>query len=76
VVAASVGTDGVDGPTDASGALVDGTTIARAKAAGLEPHAYLEDNNAYAFFEVLGDLIKTGPTSTNVGDLQAVMVDE
>jgi hydroxypyruvate reductase len=76
VVAASVGTDGVDGPTDASGALVDGTTIARAKAAGLEPHVYLEDNNAYAFFEVLGDLIKTGPTSTNVGDLQAVMIDE
>jgi hydroxypyruvate reductase len=77
VVAASVGTDGVDGPTDASGAFVDSTTIARANAAGLHaPRVYLEDNNAYAFFEALDDLIKTGPTSTNVGDLQAVLIGE
>lgn len=77
VVAASVGTDGVDGPTDAAGALVDSTTITRAHAAGLAaPDVYLEDNNAYAFFEVLDDLIKTGPTSTNVGDLQAVLIGE
>ena len=75
VVAASVGTDGVDGPTDASGAFVDSTTMARANAAGLDaPRVYLEDNNAYAFFEVLNDLIKTAPTSTNVGDLQAVLI--
>lgn len=75
VAAASVGTDGVDGPTDASGAFVDSTTVARANAAGLDaPRVYLEDNNAYAFFEVLNDLIKTAPTSTNVGDLQAVLI--
>jgi len=77
VVVASVGTDGVDGPTDASGAFVDSTTIARASAAGLEPpRVYLEDNNAYVFFEALNDLIRTAPTSTNVGDLQAVLIGE
>jgi glycerate 2-kinase len=73
-VAASIGTDGVDGPTDAAGALVDSTTIARAQTAGLGPPGrYLDDNNAYAFFEALGDLIHTGPTDTNVGDLQVIL---
>jgi hydroxypyruvate reductase len=77
VAAASVGTDGVDGPTDATGAIVDSTTIVRANAAGLDaPHVYLDDNNTYAFFDALNDLIKTGPTSTNVGDLQAVLIAE
>jgi hydroxypyruvate reductase len=77
VAAVSVGTDGVDGPTDAAGAIVDNTTVARADAAGLgPPHLYLRDNNTYAFFAALGDLIKTGPTSTNVGDLQAVLIGE
>ncbi|PYR58340.1 MAG: glycerate kinase [Acidobacteria bacterium] len=72
--AASIGTDGVDGPTDAAGALVDSTTIARAQTAGLGPPGrYLDDNNAYAFFEALGDLIHTGPTDTNVGDLQVIL---
>jgi hydroxypyruvate reductase len=75
--AASVGTDGVDGPTDATGAIIDSTTIVRAAAAGLDaPHVYLDDNNTYAFFDALNDLIKTGPTSTNVGDLQAVLIAE
>jgi len=75
VVAASIGTDGIDGPTDAAGAVVDPTTLARAEAAGL-PHAqtYLDDNNAYEFFDRLGDLIRTGPTSTNVGDLQVILI--
>jgi hydroxypyruvate reductase len=74
VVAASVGTDGIDGPTDAAGAVVDWTTLERARAAKLgEPAAYLHDNNAYAFFDALGDLIKTGPTNTNVGDLQVFL---
>jgi glycerate 2-kinase len=69
--AASAGTDGIDGPTDAAGAIVDSSTIDRARAAQLdEPAAYLHDNNAYAFFEALDDLIKTGPSGTNVGDLQ------
>jgi glycerate 2-kinase len=74
-MAASVGTDGIDGPTDAAGALVDSTTLTRAAAGSLEPPArYLDDNNAYAFFEALGDLIHTGPTGTNVGDLQIILV--
>jgi hydroxypyruvate reductase len=71
---ASVGTDGIDGPTDAAGALVDSTTIERAQAAGVSPGSFLADNNAYAFFARLGDLIHTGPTGTNVGDLQVVLL--
>ena len=71
---ASVGTDGIDGPTDAAGAIADATTRDRARAAGLDPHAFLSDNNAYAFFDALGDLIHTGPTGTNVGDLQVFLL--
>ena len=71
---ASVGTDGIDGPTDAAGAIVDPTTVERARSAGLSPDAFLDDNNAYAFFAALGDLIHTGPTDTNVGDLQIILL--
>ncbi len=67
-------TDGSDGPTDAAGAIVDGSTIRRAREMGLDPAAYLADNNSYAFFNLLGDLIKTGPTNTNVNDLAMVFV--
>jgi hydroxypyruvate reductase len=75
VAAASVGTDGIDGPTDAAGAIVDPTTFERAAAAGLAaPEDYLTDNNTYEFFNRIGDLIRTGPTSTNVGDLQVILV--
>jgi glycerate 2-kinase len=76
VVAAvcSVGTDGIDGPTDAAGALVDSTTLDRAAAAGLVPARFLQNNDAYAFFDALGDLINTGPTGTNVGDLQVILL--
>jgi glycerate 2-kinase len=74
VAAASVGTDGIDGPTDAAGAVVDATTLHRAAEHGLDqPERYLEDNNSYFFFSPLGDLIKTGPTDTNVGDLQVLL---
>lgn len=76
VAAASVGTDGIDGPTDAAGAIVDHTTLARAGAAGIEPDDYLNDNNSYVFFMTLNDLIRLGPTHTNVGDLQVVLVGE
>jgi hydroxypyruvate reductase len=71
---ASVGTDGVDGPTDAAGAVVDSATGSRARAAGLSPARFLENNDAYTFFEALGDLIHTGPTGTNVGDLQVILL--
>ena len=75
VAVASVGTDGIDGPTDAAGALVDTTTARRARDAGLgDPERYLEDNNSYEFFLGLGDLIYTGPTATNVGDIQITLI--
>ena len=74
-VAASVGTDGIDGPTDAAGAVVDTTTLGRAQERSLAPERYLDDNNTYAFFRALGDLIVTGPTNTNVGDIQVVLID-
>jgi len=73
-VLASVGTDGIDGPTDAAGAIADRTTRARARAAGVDARAHLDDNNAYAFFDAIGDLIHTGPTGTNVGDLQVILL--
>jgi glycerate 2-kinase len=71
---ASVGTDGVDGPTDAAGAVADSSTLQRAAAASLAPARFLERNDAYAFFAALGDLIQTGPTGTNVGDLQIILL--
>jgi hydroxypyruvate reductase len=71
---ASVGTDGYDGPTDAAGALADRQSAGRARARGLAPAPYLDDNNAYEFFAALGDLVHTGPTGTNVGDLQLVLL--
>ncbi len=74
VVLASVGTDGVDGPTDAAGALADSTTVARARSAGASPDRALADNDSYAFFAAIGDLIHTGPTGTNVGDLQIILI--
>jgi glycerate-2-kinase len=67
---ASVGTDGIDGPTDAAGAIVDSSTLARAKEKGLDARAALQAHDSYPFFEALGDLLVTGPTGTNVGDLQ------
>ena len=70
----SGGTDGTDGPTDAAGAIADGTTAARAGALGMDPRQYLADNDAYHFFNRLGDLIKTGPTNTNVMDLRVILV--
>jgi hydroxypyruvate reductase len=65
----SLGTDGDDGPTDAAGAVVTGETAQRAKSLGLDPADHLARNDAYPFFEALGDLLKTGPTGTNVNDL-------
>ena len=74
VALASVGTDGVDGPTPAAGALSDSTTLERARAAGLDAGAYLANNDSFTFFNSLGDLVQTGPTGTNVGDLQIFLI--
>ena len=65
----ALATDGDDGPTDAAGAVVTGETAQRAQLLGLDVGNYLSRNDAYHFFEALGDLLKTGPTGTNVNDL-------
>jgi glycerate 2-kinase len=74
VVALSAGTDGTDGPTDAAGAIVDGTTIAQAETLGLDYRRYLKANDAYRFFKKTGELLFTGPTNTNVMDMRVVLV--
>ena len=74
IVLLSAGTDGTDGPTDAAGGLVDGTTISRATAKGLDPLAYLRRNDSYHILKDLGDLVITGPTRTNVMDVYMVLV--
>jgi glycerate-2-kinase len=72
---ASIGTDGVDGPTDAAGAVADSTTLVRARRHGIDHvQPFLDNNNAYAFFHALGDLVHTGATDTNVGDLQVLLL--
>jgi hydroxypyruvate reductase len=68
----ALATDGGDGPTDAAGAVVTGSTLDRARALGLDPATYLARNDAYPFFEGLADLLKPGPTATNVNDLAFV----
>ncbi len=70
----SAGTDGIDGPTDAAGAFVDGTTVGRARSKGLDPLAFLADNNSYYFFSALGDLFCPGPTGTNVMDVKIALL--
>jgi glycerate 2-kinase len=72
-VVMALATDGTDGPTDAAGAVVTGETVARARARGLDPRVALAANDSYPFFEALGDLIRTGPTGTNVNDLLFIL---
>jgi glycerate 2-kinase len=74
VLVLSAGTDGTDGPTDAAGAIADGVTVQRALELKLKPLDFLLNNDAYHFFETLGDLIKTGPTNTNVMDLRILLI--
>ena len=71
---ASVATDGTDGPTNAAGGLVDPLTCSRAIRMGLEPFKFLQENDAYHFLEATGDLIITGPTQTNLMDIQILLV--
>jgi glycerate 2-kinase len=70
----SAGTDGADGPTDAAGAIVDGQTIAKAKAIGIDPERYLQNNDSYNFFKRIDDLFITGLTGTNVMDIQIALI--
>ncbi|MEQ6341372.1 MAG: HAD-IIB family hydrolase [Gammaproteobacteria bacterium] len=78
----SAGTDGNDGPTDAAGALVDGNTVGRARRLGIEPAAYLGNNDSYGFFQLLDVLsgershFMTGPTGTNVMDIQIILLEK
>ena len=69
-------TDGIDGTEDNAGAYVGPDTLSRAAAAGIDPRAHLDRNDGYGFFDALGDLIKTGPTLTNVNDFRAILIEE
>jgi len=69
VMLISIATDGEDGPTDAAGAVVTGDTAKRAESLGMSAPDYLSRNDAYAFFDALGDLLRIGPSGTNVNDL-------
>ncbi|MDP6048716.1 MAG: glycerate kinase [Candidatus Bathyarchaeota archaeon] len=73
-VVAAFATDGIDGPTVAAGAMVDGSTQIKAKARGIDPLKYLSENDSYTFFKSLGDAFITGPTGTNVNDLIIILV--
>ncbi|MFX0097060.1 MAG: glycerate kinase [Candidatus Hodarchaeota archaeon] len=73
VVVFSLATDGIDGNSVAAGAIVDGTTIYRARKLDLDPDRYLKENAEYHFFEKVGDSIITGPTGTNVNDLMIIV---
>jgi glycerate 2-kinase len=79
VVALAADTDGADGgagsASDPAGALIDQTTFAKMKSLGLDPAAYLANNDATAFFSTTGDLLLTGPTLTNVNDVRVILVD-
>jgi hydroxypyruvate reductase/glycerate 2-kinase len=70
----SAGTDGIDGPTDAAGAVVDGRTIPEARRRGLDPEAYLLSNDSYHFHKKMGSLLKTGPTGNNLMDIVLVFI--
>jgi glycerate 2-kinase len=74
VILACLSTDGVDGPTNAAGAITDSETLARATRMGLSPESHLTGNDSYTFFSKLGDLILTGPTGTNVNDISVLVV--
>jgi hydroxypyruvate reductase len=74
VTALAADTDGIDGTEDNAGAVADGTSVARMRAAGIDPQAALAANDAYSAFAAIGDLVVTGPTGTNVNDFRAVLV--
>ncbi len=74
VYALAADTDGIDGSEDNAGAIISPDTLERAKDQGLDAKSSLADNDGYGFFETLGDLVKTGPTLTNVNDFRAILI--
>ncbi|UCG36539.1 MAG: glycerate kinase [Candidatus Bathyarchaeota archaeon] len=74
VAVASFNTDGIDGPTNAAGAVADGKTLARSEKQGMNAKGFLAQNDSYNFFSRLGDLIFTGPTGTNVNDVSVIVL--
>lgn len=72
-IALCAGTDGIDGNSPAAGAIVDHTTVARARSIGLDPSDFIQRSDAYSFFVALGDVVATGPTGTNVRDLRILL---
>jgi len=74
IVIVSVGSDGTDGPTDAAGGIIDGETIVKIKRLGKNPYEYLENNDTYNGLLISGDLLKTGPTGTNVNDFGFLLI--
>ncbi|MCZ6830531.1 MAG: glycerate kinase [Gammaproteobacteria bacterium] len=74
ITALACDTDGIDGSEDNAGCIIDETSLARARERGLDPAGYLENNDAWTFFDAIGDLVVTGPTHTNVNDLRAIYV--
>jgi glycerate 2-kinase len=74
ITALAADTDGIDGSEDNAGAFADGTSVARMRAAGIDPRAALANNDAWTAFHTIGDLLVTGPTGTNVNDFRAIFV--
>ena len=72
----ALATDGSDGPTDAAGGIVDGETVSRGLALGLDARGHLDTHDAYAYLDAAGALLRTGPTRTNVNDLILVFIDD
>jgi hydroxypyruvate reductase len=75
IAAIFAGTDGVDGPTDAAGAILTPLTVERGSEAGLDAQAALKRNDSYTFFKALGDLVIVEPTGTNVADIFVGLVN-
>lgn len=75
ITIASVGTDGIDGPTDAAGAVADGDTVQRGRRVGIDAAEALEDNDSHTFFVAAGGVVRTGATGTNVMDVQVALID-
>ena len=74
VAMVALGTDGLDGSTDAAGAIIDGSTIRRGRSLGFSPEEILRQNDTFRFFGGLGDLVMTGATGTNVNDIAVAAV--